>query len=164
MSISPHVTTEAGHSAKSAGGRLHLNTHTPFTQQCQNGLTMLSRHSMETCQGNKVTCNSSGNTWPQLSQLAEPLLTTPGIRSGISVHNLISTNKKGEKKRKKRKKEMHHQTFTPKSLQKEKATFNIYLISFHILQALVYDHVGHARIEEGPKRVWFFSSFFSFFF
>ena len=40
---------DPGHSAKSAGGRLHLNTHTPLTQRSRSGLTMLlSRHSMET--------------------------------------------------------------------------------------------------------------------
>ena len=34
-----------GHSAKSAGGRLHLNIHTPLTQHSWSGLTMpLSRH------------------------------------------------------------------------------------------------------------------------
>ena len=37
------------HSVKSAGGRLHLNTHTPLTQRSRSGLTMpLSRHSVET--------------------------------------------------------------------------------------------------------------------
>ena len=40
-----------GHSAKSAGGRLHLNTHTPLTQRSQSGLTMpLSKHSVGTYQ------------------------------------------------------------------------------------------------------------------
>ena len=40
---------EPRHSAKSAGGRLHLNTHTSLTQQNQSGLTMpLSRHSVGT--------------------------------------------------------------------------------------------------------------------
>ena len=40
---------DPSHSAKSAGGRLHLNMHTPFTQQSHSGLTMpLSRHSAET--------------------------------------------------------------------------------------------------------------------
>ena len=40
-----------GHSAKSAGGRLHLNTHTPLTQQSWSGMTMpLSRHSVGTYQ------------------------------------------------------------------------------------------------------------------
>ena len=33
---------DPGHSAKSAGGRLYLNTHTPLTQQSPSELTMLS--------------------------------------------------------------------------------------------------------------------------
>ena len=38
-----------GHSAKSAGGRLHINTHTPLTQRSWSALTMpLSRHSVGT--------------------------------------------------------------------------------------------------------------------
>ena len=42
---------DPGHSAKSVGGRLHLNTHTPWTQQSQSGLTMpLSQHSVGTYQ------------------------------------------------------------------------------------------------------------------
>ena len=40
---------DLGHFAKSAGGRLHLNTHTPFTWRRRSGLTMpLSRHSVGT--------------------------------------------------------------------------------------------------------------------
>ena len=35
----------------------------------------------------------------QWSQLAEPLWTNPGLKSGISVCKLISTLKKREKKR-----------------------------------------------------------------
>ena len=34
-----------GHSAKSAGGSLHRNTHTPLIQPSRSGLTMLSRNS-----------------------------------------------------------------------------------------------------------------------
>ena len=42
---------DPGHSAKSVGGRLHLNTHLPLTQQSWSGLTMpLSRHSVWTYQ------------------------------------------------------------------------------------------------------------------
>ena len=42
---------DPGHSSNSAGGRLHLNTHTPFTQRSRSGLTMpLSRHSVRTYQ------------------------------------------------------------------------------------------------------------------
>ena len=32
---------DPGHSAKSAAGRLHLNTHTPLTQRSRSGLTIL---------------------------------------------------------------------------------------------------------------------------
>ena len=42
---------DPGHSAKCAGGRLHLNTHTPLTQQSPSRLTIpLFRHSEGTCQ------------------------------------------------------------------------------------------------------------------
>ena len=51
----PLVTTVArkspGHTAITAGGRLHLNTHTSLSQRSQSGLTMpLSRHSVGTYQ------------------------------------------------------------------------------------------------------------------
>ena len=40
-----------------------------------------------TCQGNKL----KRKTQPQSSLLAEPLWTDPGLMSGISVRELIST-------------------------------------------------------------------------
>ena len=90
MLLQWHVK-DPGHSAKSAGGRLHLNTHTSLTQRSQTGLTMPpSRHSVGTYRRNKLTCNSSGKTWSQSSQLAEPMWTDPGRKNGISVHELIS--------------------------------------------------------------------------
>ena len=46
-----------------------------------------------------ATRNSSGNTQSQSSQFAEPLWTDPGLKTGISVCELISTS--AEKKRKK---------------------------------------------------------------
>ena len=49
---------DPGHSAKSAGGRLHLNTHALLTQRSQSGLTLLSGHGLGTCQGNKLARNS----------------------------------------------------------------------------------------------------------
>ena len=49
--------------------------------------------------GNELTRNSSGNTRPQSSQLAEPLWTGPGLKSEISVRELISTLKKKKKER-----------------------------------------------------------------
>ena len=56
--------------------------YTAVQAQCGN----LSLH--------ELTRNSSGNTQSQSPQLAEPLWTDPGLRSGISVHDLISTLKK----------------------------------------------------------------------
>ena len=44
--------------------------------------------------GNELTQNSSGNTQSQSSQLAEPLWTDPGLKSGIGLHKLISSFKK----------------------------------------------------------------------
>ena len=35
--------------------------------------------------------------WSQSFQLAKPLWTKPGVKNGISVHELISTLKKKEK-------------------------------------------------------------------
>ena len=65
----------------------------------------LSRHSVGTYQKNKQknerTRNLSGNIRSQSSQLAESLWTDPGIKSGISVRELISTLKKKKKKEKK---------------------------------------------------------------
>ena len=48
---------------------------------------------------NELTCNLSENVWTQSSQFTEPLWTDPGIKSGISVCELISTLKKNKKKR-----------------------------------------------------------------
>ena len=47
--------------------------------------------------GHELIRNLSENIRPQSSQLAEPLLTDPGIKSGISVSELISTSKKKKK-------------------------------------------------------------------
>ena len=71
---------DPGHSAKSAGGRLHLNTHTSLTQRSRSGLTMLSGHSVGTYpEKNELTRNSSGDTRSQWSELTEPLWTDPGL-------------------------------------------------------------------------------------
>ena len=105
VSIPPPVllqwhVKDPSHSAKSTDGRLHQNMHTPLTQQSRSGLTMpLSRHSVGILSGNELTHNSSGNTWSQSSQLAGPLWTDPGLKSGISVRELSSTKKKKKKRR-----------------------------------------------------------------
>ena len=80
------------YSAKSAGGKLHLKLHTPLIQQSRSGLTMLlSRYSVRILSVNELIRNLSGNTRPQSSQLAEPLWADLGLKSGFSVHELIST-------------------------------------------------------------------------
>ena len=55
---------DPGHSAKSADGRLKVNTHTHFDHRSRSGLTMLSRHSVGTNRGNELTRNSSRNNKP----------------------------------------------------------------------------------------------------
>ena len=99
MLLQWHVK-DPGHSAKSAGGRLHLNTHTPLTQrrpltqQSWSWLTLLlSRHSMGTYQetSSHTTCQG---TFSQSSQHPEQLWTDPGLKSGITVCKLISDLKK----------------------------------------------------------------------
>ena len=82
---------DPGHSAKSAGGRLHLNTHTPLAQRSRSGLTMpLSRHSVGTSPETRshATCRGIfGHS--RLSPLNH--CTHSGLKSGISVRQLIST-------------------------------------------------------------------------
>ena len=86
---------DPGHSAKNAGGRLHLKhaytldpsklewaDHAAVQAECGN------------LSGNELTRNSSGNIRSQSCQLAEALWTDPGLKSGISVGELISTIKK----------------------------------------------------------------------
>ena len=67
-------------------------TKTRMHQRSRSGRTVpLSRHCVGKCQDNELTRNSSGNTRPQSSHLAEPLLTDPGLKSGISACELIYT-------------------------------------------------------------------------
>ena len=93
---------DPSHSAKSAGGRLHLNTYLHLTQQSRNGLTMLLRHIVGICHGNELTCYSSGNTQLQSSQFAEPRWTGPSPKSGIGVRKLISMSKQQQQQKKRR--------------------------------------------------------------
>ena len=60
---------------------------------------MLSRHSVGAYQGNELTHDLSGNAYFQ-SQFAEQLWTGPGLKSGMGMHELISTWKKKRHKKK----------------------------------------------------------------
>ena len=52
---------DPSHSSQSAGGRLHLNTHTPLTQRSRSGLTMpLSGHSVGTYQETSLHATRQG--------------------------------------------------------------------------------------------------------
>ena len=61
-----------GHSAKSAGGRLHLNMHTPLTHRCRCGLTIpLSRQSVGIYQGTSSHATRQGTfVYNRLSSLS----------------------------------------------------------------------------------------------
>ena len=69
--------------------------------------------------GNKFTRNSSGNTRSQLSQLAESQWIDLGLKSGISLRELISLKRK---KKKKRRRGMNCRTFSQILAREEKAT------------------------------------------
>ena len=58
---------------------------TPDRPQCEN------------LSGNELTRNLLGNIHPQSSQPAKPFWTDPGIKSGISVRELIPTSKTTKK-------------------------------------------------------------------
>ena len=90
--------------------------YTPLSQQSQTGLTILSWHRVETCQGNVLACNSAGNALLQLSQLARPLWAYPSVKNGIGVLKLIATKKKNEKKKREDRK---------KKVQAKKDFFNL---------------------------------------
>ena len=95
MLLQQHVK-EPSHFAKSADGWLHLNTHTPLTQQSWSELCHCPGLVWEPI-WKQLTQNLSGDIQPQSSQLAEALWTDPDIKSGISVCELISTLKKKKK-------------------------------------------------------------------
>ena len=95
MSVPPRVTAVA---------RKRLR---PFCQKCRWRVTPKHAYTLDVSKsewvdyaavqaeygnlpGNELTRNSSGNIRSQSSQLAEPLWTDPGIKSGISVGELIS--------------------------------------------------------------------------
>ena len=111
---------DPGHSAKSAGARIHLNTHTPFRlypSKFEWANYAAVRAECWNLSGNVLTRNMSGNTRSQVSQFAEPLSTDPGLKSGISLLELIFTSKK-----KKGRRGINCLTFSQNLAREEKAT------------------------------------------
>ena len=78
---------DPSHSAKSAEGRLRLNTHTPLTQQSWSGLTMLLfRHSVGTYQEISSLATHQGT----LRHSCLSVLAT-GLKSGMRACGLTSS-------------------------------------------------------------------------
>ena len=98
----------------------------------------------------------SGNTWPQSSQLAEPLWTDPGVKIGISVRELISTKKK-KKKKKKKNTDGEWMNILPKFLQAgEKATTTLWSGDGHRLaNAAAIIKLINCRMLEAWQRKMF---------
>ena len=105
------------HSAKSVGGRLHLNTLHPWPNRVRVSDYAAVQAQCGNLPRNKLTHNSSGNIRLQLSQPAEPLWTDLGLMSGISMCELLSTSKK----KKKHRQEMDGQTFSPNPCKQGKS-------------------------------------------
>ena len=83
---------DSGHSAKKCRWQVtpkHAHTLDPTKSELADYAAIQAY--CGNLSGNELTRNMSGNIRPQLSQLAEPQWTDPGIISGISVRELIST-------------------------------------------------------------------------
>ena len=95
VSVLPCVTAMARKRPRSfcqkCRWQINLNTHTPDPRKSEWAEYAAVQAECGNLSGNELTRNSSGNTWSQSSQLAEPLRTDPGLKKGISVHELIST-------------------------------------------------------------------------
>ena len=89
----------------------------PLTQRSRSGLSMPSRPSVGTFQGNESTGNSSVNTRLQSSQLDDPLWSDPGLRSGLSAQADLYMKKK---KKQNRRRGSNHLNFPRKSSQAKK--------------------------------------------
>ena len=88
-----------GHGPWKYKGRSFTETGLKRGVLSHQGFVLFSSVQFSPFTGNDLTCNLSGNIQPQSSQLAEPLWTDSGIKSGISVCKLISTSKKEGKKK-----------------------------------------------------------------
>ena len=88
-----------------------------FCQKCRSQVTPKHAHTLDSkksewavfvqtlCENlsvNELARNLSGNIQPQSSQSAEPLWTDPGLKSGISVRELISTSNLRQKEERKK--------------------------------------------------------------
>ena len=83
---------DPGRSAQSAGGRLHLeHAYTLDSTKREWADSAAAQAQCENLSRNELTRNLLGNGRPQMSHLAEPLWTDPGLKNIISMRELIST-------------------------------------------------------------------------
>ena len=126
-----------GHSAKSAGGRLHLNMHSPLSQPSRSGLTIpLSGHSV--------------GIYQEMSSHATHQGKLSHNRLSSCVRKLISTFR--EKEKKKRSWGMNCQTFSEILAREEKATtspHHYYHVDYHVVLTVVY-HVVLTAVCQDP--------------
>ena len=112
----PRVTTVARKRPRSFSQKCRWKIRDKHAYTLDPTKSKWSDYAVQACfgdyHGNELAHNSSGNTRPQSSQLAEPLWTYPGIKSGISVRELMSTFKK---KKIKRRRGMNDRTFSQNS-------------------------------------------------
>ena len=96
-------------------------THDPTKSEWADYATVQAQS--RSLSGNELTRNLSENIRSQSSQLAELVWTDPGIKSGISVHELISispTNKqKRRREKKRRRRRMNGRTFSQNPRKRE---------------------------------------------
>ena len=102
----------------------HAYTLDPTKSEWTDSATVQAKYG--NLSGNEVTRNSSGNIWPQSSQLTEPLWTDPGIK-GCARANLHFISKKRRKKKSGR--GMNDQTLSKNPRKRGKSHHVIYLTS-----------------------------------
>ena len=109
---------DPGHSAKSAGGRLHHTCIHHWPNEV--GVGRLCRCPDIVWESIRKPAHTqlAREHSVTMSQLAEPLWTDPGLKSGISVRELISTWKKKKKPRR----GMNCRTLSQILAREEKAT------------------------------------------
>ena len=88
------------HNPRKRGKSHHHHQTLKGSQRIWSGLTMLSRHSVRTYQGNELTHNSSGNAYSQSSQHTEPLWTDLGQQSELVYLNWSPITSPSKKKKK----------------------------------------------------------------
>ena len=108
---------DPSHSAKSAGGRLHLNTHTPLTQQSWSELTMpLSIHSV----GTYPETSSHATCLGTFSHSCLCLLNHCGLILHEEWNKFARANFHFKKKKKKRRLGMNGRTFSKNPFKRGK--------------------------------------------